>query len=131
MNLLSAVKIEIGDTDEDNGVLPGRKQFTDVEMGYAAEAELVTELIAPTQQDIGRVSAKLLEMASTAWASQPLETELGPASEVNNASVLLARKANRLRAIWGYGDADRDDNSKTRSTPTYVGVGMYPSLPGV
>ena len=131
MELFAAVRIEIGDTDESNGLLPGRRQFYEAEITYAAETESVTELLVPTQQDIGRTSAKLLEIASTAWASQPLETELGPASEVNKASVLLARQAKMLRAIWGYGNTEQTEDSKSRSSPSYVGIGMYPSIPGV
>ena len=131
MELIPSVRIEIGDTDQDKGMLPGRRQFYDVEIAYAAETENVTELLEPSQQDVGRTSAKLLELASVAWASQPLETELGPASEVNNASVLLARQATKLRAIWGYGNTEREADSKTRAVPSYVGVGIYPSIPGI
>ena len=131
MELFPSVRIEIGDTNEEAGILPGRRQFYEVEIAYAAETENVTELLEPSQQDIGRTSAKLLELAAVAWASQPLETELGPASEVNNSAVLLARQATKLRAIWGYGNTEQEADSKTRSVPSYVGVGLYPSIPGV
>jgi len=131
MKLIESVRIEIGDTDCENGILPGRRQFSEIEIAYAANAESVTEVTGPSQRDIGRVSAKLLEIASTSWASQPLESELGPASEVNNASVLLARKAAKYRAEWGYGSPELGEGSKTRSASSYVGVGMYPSIPGI
>lgn len=131
MQLIKAVRIEIGDTDCENGILPGRKQFSDIDFAYAIAAENIVEMIEPTLRDIGRVSAKLLEIASTTWASQPIESELGPASEVNNASILLARKAAKMRALWGYGAPELAEGAKKRSVSSYVGVGMYPSLPGI
>jgi len=130
-NLFESVQFEIGDSVEENGIMPGNIPVTEKQFQYACSAEHVTEQATPSQREIGRVSAKLLEMASVAWASKPLETELGPATEVNNSSIMLSRKASKLRAIWGYGDEERGDEIKSRPAATYAAVGMYPSLPGI
>lgn len=129
ISLLAAVRIEIGDTEEGPGILPGKRHFQEAEIKYAAETEAVTELSAPSLRDIGRVSAKCLEIASTAWSSQPEEVELGPSIEKGKPALRLGRQASILRAIWGYGGSG---GKKTEmKAPAYVGVGMLPLPPGI
>ena len=128
-SLLAAVRIEIGDTEEGQGVLPGRRHFQEEEIQYAAETEAVTELSTPSQRDIGRVSAKCLEIASVAWSSQPEEVELGPSIEKGKQALRLGRQASILRAIWGYGGSG---GKKTEmKAPAYIGLGMIPLPPGI
>lgn len=129
IELLDAVRIEIGDTEEGPGILPGKRHFQESEITYAAGTEAVTEFSTPSQRDIGRVSAKCLEIASIAWSSQPEEVELGPSIEKGKPSIRLGKQASILRAIWGYGGTGGARTEK--KAPTYVGVGMYSLPPGV
>ena len=130
-DLLSAVRLEIGDSDPDHGIMPGGKQVTEEQFHYAADAERVVEFDAPTPQEIGRVSAKLLEMAQAAWATVPLEYELGPAAEVQNTSQLMGQRAKSLRLDWGYGGLQSESAGRDQRTPTYSGHGAYIVPPGV
>lgn len=129
MDLISAVRLEIGDTEIRNGILPGKRQFKDAEILYAAEQELVTEENSPTSRDVGRTSARLLEIASTTWASQPVEVELGPNVEKGEQASSLSRRALILRSIWGHGAAGRI--TVERSAPSYSGSGLYVLPPGI
>jgi hypothetical protein len=130
-DLLEAVRIEIGDTAEAPGILPGKRHFKDTEILYAATKESVTEMTTPTDREIGRVSAKCLEIASVAWSSQPEETELGPSVEKGKPSVRLGKQASILRAIWGYGNPESGRIPRTQKPPSYTGVGSYSLPPGV
>jgi hypothetical protein len=130
-DLLSAVRIEIGDTEESPGVLPGRRHFKDTEILYAAETELVTELSAPTDVQVGRVSARCLEIASTAWSSQPEETVLGPAEEKGKPAVRLAKQASILRSIWGWGNPNSGRIPGMGKPPAYSGAGLISLPPGI
>ena len=130
-DLLTAVRMEVGDTDPNNGIMPDSKQFTEKQYQYAVEAERVVAYDDPTQIEIGRVSAKLLEMASVAWAAQPLESELGPSAQVNNTSTLFSNKAASLRRKWGFGGLESTDTGRNQRLPTYSGHGAYVLPPGV
>ena len=130
LSLIESVQIEIGDTPEGPGVLPGKRHFKHSEFSYAAGSENVTEFITPSPRDIGRVSAKCLEIASVAWSSQPEEVELGPSIEKGKQAKTIGRQAAVLRAIWGYGGTGSPDQSAAKS-PGYVGVGMYSLPPGL
>lgn len=129
--LLDAVRIEIGDTEESPGILPGKRHFKDAEILYAATTELVTELIAPTDREVGRVSARCLEITSVSWSSQPEEVELGPSIEKGKPSVRLAKQASILRAIWGYGNPDSGRLPGSTRAPSYSSSGINVLPPGV
>jgi hypothetical protein len=130
MKLIPAVRLEIGDQNPEKGILPSGRQFTDDEIVYAAASESITELDTPTQRQIGRTAARLLQIASTQWASQPEEVELGPSAERGKQSQTLGRKASELRAIWGFGNITPGDRTKG-STPAYSSSGGYILPPGV
>ncbi len=129
MNLIDAVRFEIGDNDSDNGIFPGQKQFDRTQLDYAAAYEGVTEYDNPTQMEIGRVSAKMLEMAAAAWATQPVESELGPMAEVNKTRTHLRALAAELRAKWGFGGTSTVE--RIREAPNYSGSGLYVLPPGI
>jgi len=126
MDFYAAVRFEIGDSGA-IGVLPGGANFSEEEIDYAAETEGVDIDGDETAQDVGRTGARLLEIASVHWASQPDEVELGPSMEKRSQSKLLAQKASILRDKWGTGsEAGRD---RARTAPNYVGVGFTYTTP--
>lgn len=127
MSLLTAARYEIGDSDPDYGIMPGHKQVSIEQFEYAAEREGVTEFNAPTEQEIGRVSAKLLEMAAAAWASIPVESELGPASEVSETEKKLKQRAAQMRLRYGY----YTPTQQQRRVPAYTSSASYYVPPGV
>lgn len=129
--LFTSVQYEIGDSDPEHGIMPGNKQVSEEQFLYACSAERVTEQDAPTQRQTGQVSAKLLEMAQSAWATQPIESELGPSAEVNKTSALLGQKAKELRLSWGYGGLESDTAGRDQRVSIYSGHGAYILPPGV
>ncbi|RLC99991.1 MAG: hypothetical protein DRI46_08400 [Chloroflexi bacterium] len=130
-DLFTSVQYEIGDSDPEHGIMPGNKQVTASQFQYAAAQERVTEMLVPTQREIGRVSAKLLEMAQAAWATQPVESELGPSAEVNKTSSFLGQKAKELRLSWGHGGLESDTAGRDQRVSIYSGHGAYIVPPGI
>lgn len=127
LSLYAAVRLETGDSDTNGGILPGGAYFSDAELDYAAASEGITSPnAAPTNRETGLVSAKILEMASVHWASQPEEMELGPSMEKQTQSRLLAQKAAELRSKWGNNSGS---SGNSRQTPGYRGVGMSYATP--
>jgi len=126
MDFHTAVRFEIGDSGA-IGVLPAGAHFTDAEVDYAAEAEGVIGSGTETAQDVGRTGAKLLEIASVHWASQPDEVELGPSMEKRSQSKLLSQKASILRDKWGTGS--ETGHNRARTAPNYVGIGFSYTTP--
>ena len=134
LNFLEKVRLEIGDTEIREGILPGGEHFSDSQIAYGAETEGVADYTAPnpSMYAIGRTSARMLEIAAVHWSSQPEEVELGPAMEKGRQSELLGRRAKIFRDKWGWGGDENTGNySKSRLAPAYSGSGMSPYSPGV
>ena len=122
MNFHTAVRFEIGDSSESLGILPNGANFSNAEIDYAAVSETVVLSSAFVPRDVGRTSARLLEIASIHWSSQPDEVELGPSMEKRNQSSLLAQKAAGLRDKWGSGS--ETGRARAQAAPSYAGVGF-------
>lgn len=131
MEIIDAVRIEIGDSNPESGILPGHINMTDEQIDYAAESERVVDSINPTTIEIGRTAARCLEIASVHWASQPEEVELGPSMEKGKQSDQLSKKASIFRQKWGFGSLLSRETSLNSQAPAYSGSGMVPASPGV
>lgn len=133
MDFYEIIRLEIGDCQDDQGILPGRGHFTDQNIQYAADVEGVADIQSASTVDIGRTCAKLLEIASVHWSSHPEDVELGPSVERGKQFDQLTKRAAVFREKWGYGGANPGRPTSTRvRAPAYSGSGFIPfTSPGV
>lgn len=128
MDFLDSVRLEIGDTVVNDGILPGSRQFKENEIFHLAGTEGVTDFTSShTQMDVGRTAARCLEVAAVQWASQPDEIELGPNIQKGKRQQQLQRAADSLRTKWGYGSPVGSQDDKT---PSYSSSGFTPYIQG-
>lgn len=88
------IRLEIGDSVEDDGVRPNGRNFSDEEL---------TQLYAE-EGTIGRTAARCAEILTKEWASRPTEWKLGPQGEKVSASEYWKAEASRLRNLHGFTD---------------------------
>lgn len=87
------IRLFIGDTQEDAGLLPDGRNIQDEE---------ITALLAQEEGILRRGAAACLEMLSNVWAAQAGSYELGEESEENTQAKAYADQAKTLRTIYGY-----------------------------
>lgn len=87
------IRLFIGDTVEDAGLLPDGRNIQDEE---------ITALLTQEDDILRRGAAACLEMLSNVWAAQAGTYELGEESEENTQAEAFAAQAKTLREIYGY-----------------------------
>lgn len=93
---ITAIRREIGDFTENDGILPGSANFQDEQLlaFYASEG-------SHTQ----RAAANALESAARLWAAQPVERLGNITNDPKAIADNLRQEAARLRGVYGYANA--------------------------
>ena len=89
----------VGDTIENEGALPGGRNFTDAEITAFYELE---------GSHIQRGAAAALEALAAAWAAHEGRYREGPVDEESLSSTAFAARAEQLRRVYGYYTAGDD-----------------------
>lgn len=86
------LRLEIGDTAEDNGPRPNNANFSDEEIAHFLSEEGTT----------GRAAARCCEVLAREWSRKAGSERLGPRSFARNQSDAYQKQADLLRAQHGY-----------------------------
>jgi hypothetical protein len=88
---LGKVRLEIGDTDQGEGVKPSGGNYSDEEL----------QVWLTREGNVMRAAAAACEALAVTWARE-VDVRLGPRSEsASQASAAFAKQAARLRNLWG------------------------------
>ena len=89
---ISAIRLEVGDTETTRGIKPNGKNYTDDEIIYLYDLE---------GQSIGRAAARICEQMANAWSSVP-RTMFGSLFDPRHIGRNFMRQAETLRRQYGY-----------------------------
>lgn len=92
---ISKVRLEVGDTIENDGIRPDGSNLADAEVSYFLDKE---------DDDIGRAAAAVCESMANTWARYA-NTRVGPRREdLSDVAESWAKRAEALRDQYGGGD---------------------------
>lgn len=89
---ISAVRLEVGDTNVERGIKPDGGNYSDDEIVHIYEVE---------GNSIGRSSARICEQMANAWSSVP-RTMFGSLFDPRHVGRNYMRQAETLRKQYGY-----------------------------
>lgn len=92
----SKMRLELGDTIEDSGILPNGANFQDAELDYFYDQE---------NDQFWPAVARAFESAAASWGAYPTYIKFGPESQSISAADFYAKKAEIARTKAG--DAGR------------------------
>lgn len=87
-DISSMMRLEMGDTEQENGILPEGKNFTDEELDYFYTQE---------GDDFWQAVARGFDAAAARWAVYPESFYLGPEHQKINASTFYSNRASEVR----------------------------------
>ncbi len=96
--IISKIRLQIGDTKEDNGPRPDGSNFSDEEL---------LQLYATEGNHLKRAEAAVLEVLATEWSAFAGSHKLGPEFDMYQQAQQFRQQAQRLRDRYGYGDSDQ------------------------
>lgn len=85
------LRLEIGDTVEEQGVRPNGRNFSDEELA-----------IFNAEGSVGRASARACEVLATEWSAYAGTQRLGPMSEARSQAEAYEKRAKHLRLVYGH-----------------------------
>jgi hypothetical protein len=88
---IAAVRLEVGDNDDDRGIKPDGANYTDEEIAY---------ILAQEDDIVGRAAARICEQMATAWASVP-RTMFGSLFDPRAITRNFRFRAAELRKEYG------------------------------
>lgn len=91
--IVSQIRLRIGDTIRDRGPLPNGANLQDEE---------IDQLYSDEGSHVMRTVAACLELLATQWAAHAGSYRLGPESEESKASERYQQAAEKVRARYGY-----------------------------
>lgn len=89
------IRLRLGDYQENDGILPGGKNFSDEEL---------THFYSEEGDHVYRAVALAMETAVSVWSAQPDSYKLGPESESQQTAAHFRQEAARLRLRYGHAD---------------------------
>ena len=99
------IRLLIGDTEQNDGILPGGRNFQDaeIEIFYQTEGTGLTDELTK----IGRAAAAACEAAAASWGSAPYEEMLGPHRTKSRGARYFQERAEQLRTMYGNAKAPK------------------------
>ena len=87
-DISSQLRLEIGDTRFEDGILPEGRNFTDTELDYFYSQE---------GSDLSGATARAFEAAAAEWSRYPESFRLGPEQQTIKAADYFSQKAAYIR----------------------------------
>jgi hypothetical protein len=110
--IIGKARFEMGDAQENNGVMPQGRNFTDEQIAYLASKE---------GDHLGRLKAAMCEILAREWATEPTEYRMGPEAKLIKAADYWQLEAKILRMEHGRNVAPK------RVPQGTIGTRIYPA----